>query len=272
MPRFVQRHVYGTALLAWLAGAGLHVLVAWPPQRRDATPPVSGNNWGQHVPRTREGRAASGAAVESAWGSLRANLATPLTPGVTGPRVPESSFVDPAAVLWGDVRLGEHVLVAPFVSIRADEGAPVFIGSDTNVQDGAVIHGLPTHAQGEPILPNTYEVEGQRYSVYVAGRVSIEHQAQVHGPAWIEQDVWVGMQALVSGAHVGRGVVIEPRATVLGVRIPAARYVPAGVVVNRQSIADQLPEITASYPLRHRNRSCLKSSRTLVEAYAEHVR
>ena len=38
--------------------------------------------------------------------------------------------------------MGENVIVAPNTSIRADEGAPFYIGENTNIQDGVVIHGL----------------------------------------------------------------------------------------------------------------------------------
>ncbi len=236
-------------------------------------PPVSGNNWGQHAPRLRAARPVDDTPAKSAgFSHLRSNQPTPWTPQVSSPQVPSTSYVDPTAVIWGDVRLGERVLVAPLVSVRADEGAPIWIGPGSNLQDGVVIHGLPSHMHGAPVPVNQIEIEGERYSVYVAGDVSVEHQAQLHGPVHVAEGVWIGMKALVSGARIGRGVVIEPGAAVLGVTIPEHRYVPAGVVVNRQQIADQLPEITASYPLRHRNRASLHASRVLTEAYARAAR
>jgi len=36
-------------------------------------------------------------------------------------------------------------MVSPMASIRGDEGMPVYIGNDSNVQDGVVIHGLETN-------------------------------------------------------------------------------------------------------------------------------
>lgn len=231
----------------------------------------SGGSWGQHVPRPvtaeHEEPAAAGLA-----GSLRPSVVTPLTPRTAVPVVPATAYVDPFAVLLGDVRLGDDVFIAPFVSIRADEGEPIAIGAESNVQDGAVIHGLPTAASGEPVAANRYVVDGASYSVYLAERVSIEHQAQLHGPVWIEADVWVGMQALVARARIGAGTVIEPRAAVLGVSIEPGRFVPAGVIVSRQDIADRLPEITPSYALRRRNASAVHASRALARAYARAAR
>ena len=232
----------------------------------------AGGSWGQHAPRPGVEAAREEPGPTPRVGSLRPSLVTPLTPRTAVPVVPATAYVDPFAVLLGDVRLGEDVFIAPFVSIRADEGEPIAIGAESNVQDGAVIHGLPTAASGEPVAANRYTVEGATYSVYLAERVSIEHQAQIHGPVWIEADVWVGMQALVARSRIGAGSVIEPRAAVLGVSIEPGRFVPAGVIVSRQDIADRLPEITPSYALRRRNASAVHASRALARAYARGAR
>ncbi|GAA3325448.1 hypothetical protein GCM10020331_057390 [Ectobacillus funiculus] len=36
------------------------------------------------------------------------------------------------------MRITDNVYVAPNVSIRADEGTPFYIGSNTNLQDGVI--------------------------------------------------------------------------------------------------------------------------------------
>jgi len=235
-------------------------------------PPVSGNNWGQHVPRPQAVVRHPSRDASTAPAHLRASPVTPWNPESKSPRVAATSYVDPTSVLIGDVRVADHVLIAPLVSIRADEGTPIAIGSESSVQDGVVIHGLPSQLHGEPAPTSSFQVGGEDYSVYVSERVSVEHQAQIHGPAFIDREVWIGMQALVSGARIGRRVVIEPGARVLGVTIPSYRYVPAGVVVNRQSVADQLPEITAGYVLRHRNQASVEANRVLLEAILQQSR
>ncbi len=58
------------------------------------------------------------------------------------PLVPADSFVHPAAVLIGDVRLGHECLIAPGVVIRAEFG-PVEIGNRSNIQDNSTIHVNP---------------------------------------------------------------------------------------------------------------------------------
>jgi carbonic anhydrase/acetyltransferase-like protein (isoleucine patch superfamily) len=192
------------------------------------TPDVAaGRSWGQHTPKTEARAQQAHAGVSDAA------------------RVAKSAQVDAAARVSGGVEIGENVFVAPLASVRGDEGQPIHLGAQSNVQDGAVIHGLAT----EP----GYEVEGRTWSVYVGERVSIAPQAQVHAPAWIEDGVFVGMQALVWKARVGQGCVIEPGAKVIGVNVPPGRYVPAGAVITTQSAADGLPEITFSYGLKDLN-------------------
>lgn len=253
----------------WIGACSFGLVLGWIVSGTEPLPPHvdSGGSWGQHAPRPAAEVAREDRTPAARVGSLRPSLVTPLTPRTAVPVVPATAYVDPLAVLLGDVRIGDDVFVAPFVSIRADEGEPIAIGAESNVQDGAVIHGLPTGASGEPVAANRYVVGDASYSVYIAERVSIEHQAQVHGPAWIEADVWVGMQALVAGSRIGAGTVIEPRAAVLGVSIEPGRFVPAGVIVSRQDIADRLPEITPSYALRRRNASAVHASRALGRAY-----
>jgi carbonic anhydrase/acetyltransferase-like protein (isoleucine patch superfamily) len=208
-----------------------------PDAARDAfatTPDVAaGRSWGQHVPKP-EARA------QQEQVGVR-----------VGARVAKSAQVDPAARVSGGVEIGEGVLVAPLASVRGGEGQPIHLGAQSNVQDGAVIHGLAA----EP----GYEVAGQTWSVYVGERVSIAPQAQVHAPAWIEDDVFVGMQALVWKARVGRGCVIEPAAKVIGVNVLPGRYVPAGAVITTQSAADGLPEITFSYGLKDLNEGVVQA-------------
>ena len=54
----------------------------------------------------------------------------------------------------------------------------------------------------------------------------------------------MGMQALIFKAHVEKGVVVEPGATIIGVTVAAGRYLPARAVVTTQEVADRLAELT----------------------------
>ena len=195
------------------------------------------------------------------------NVKTDFSAKVSKPVIDKSTFVDPLAAVIGNVTLGRHIMVSPMASIRGDEGQPFFIGDDSNVQDGVVIHALETESDGKPVEKNLYEVNGKTYSVYVGSRVSLAHQVQVHGPAVVLDDTFVGMKALVFRSFVGEGCVIEPGAMVIGVKVPPSRYVPAGSVINSQEQADQLPEIIEDYPMKYMNKGVIHVNTGLAKAY-----
>lgn len=105
------------------------------------------------------------------------------------PDVEKATFIADSATLSGDIHLAENTSVWFGASVRA-EVASITIGRDSNVQDNAMLHA-------DYDLPIT-----------IGERVSVGHNAIVHG-ATIEDDVIVGMHATVmNGAHVGRGSII----------------------------------------------------------------
>ena len=200
---------------------------------------------------------------------IASNVETSFSPEVREPMLMESDFVHPLASVIGAVELGPDVFVAPGASIRGDEGQPIHVGAGTNVQDGVVIHALETYENGHTIDANLVDVSGRRYAVYVAENVSLAHQAQVHGPAFVGSNTFVGMQALVFRARVEANCVLEPRALVMGVRIPSGRYVLAGQVVRTQADADTLPAIDETYSFAHINDGVLHVNKELAEGYGK---
>jgi carbonic anhydrase/acetyltransferase-like protein (isoleucine patch superfamily) len=186
---------------------------------------------------------------------------------VRAPELHARDFIHPLASVIGAVELGDDVFVAPGASVRGDEGQPIHIGSNSNIQDGVVIHALETYEAGHVIESNLVTVGTRRLAVHVGERVSIAHQAQIHGPASVGDNTFVGMQALVFRARVGANCVLEPRALVMGVSIPDGRYVPAGQVVRSQADADALPKIDESYAFAHLNEGVLHVNRELAEGY-----
>ena len=66
------------------------------------------------------------------------------------PNLAAAAWVSPDAVLIGDVRLGEGVSIWPMAVLRADL-CSIEVGSNSNIQDGAVIHGAGGYLQ-LPIL------------------------------------------------------------------------------------------------------------------------
>ncbi len=190
--------------------------------------------------------------------NVMANPQTSFVPNRYIPVLMSNVALHPQASVIGNVIIGRDVNIAPFASVRGDEGTPIYIGSGSNIQDGVVIHGLK---QGR------VKQDGQEYSVYVGKDVSLAHQSQVHGPAKIGDNVFVGMQAFVYKSEIGNNVVIEPAAKVIGVKVADNRYIPAGEIVKTQEQADKLPVITPEYANKDMNHEVVEVNKELAYSY-----
>lgn len=135
-----------------------------------------------------------------------------LVAGVGGhePAIDPAAFVAPTAVLLGEVVLAAGSSVWYHTVLRAD-GGPIVIGADSNIQDNCTVHVDP----GSPVT--------------IGERVSVGHNAVLHG-CTVEDDVLVGMGATVlNGAHIGAGSLVAAQALVpQGMRVPPGSLV-AGV-------------------------------------------
>ncbi len=126
-------------------------------------------------------------------------------------RKASSSYVHEQANVVGRIVMGDHVHVAAGSSVRADEGAPFFIGANTNIQDGVVIHALKD---------KYVRVGEEDWAVYVGQSVSLAHDALVHGPCYVGDHSFVGFKAVVHDSVVGPRCFIGIGAVVVGVEIP----------------------------------------------------
>jgi carbonic anhydrase/acetyltransferase-like protein (isoleucine patch superfamily) len=224
---------------------------------------------GWTIYQARVASSANSATTEAAATNTRANVATTFNPTVDKPQVAAGAYVDNLASVIGDVQIGAKVYVAPFASIRGDEGQPIVIGAGSNVQDGVVIHALETFESGQIVEKNQVLVDGKKYAVFIGAGVSLAHQSQVHGPAAVGDHTFVGMQALVFKSIVAKNCVIEPGAKVIGVTIAEGRYVPAGAVITTQDAADALPKITDSYQYARLNDGVLHVNEQFADKYLE---
>jgi gamma-carbonic anhydrase len=124
------------------------------------------------------------------------------------PRIHPGAWVDPAALVIGDVELAEGVSIWPFTVVRGDEGNWIRIGRNSNVQDGSIVHGPPE-------LP-----------CVIGEGVTIGHRAVVHA-CTVGNNVRIGI-----GAVVLTGAVIEDNAQVgAGAVVPPGKVVPSGTLV-----------------------------------------
>ncbi|MDD4356945.1 MAG: carbonic anhydrase [Smithellaceae bacterium] len=198
---------------------------------------------------------------------IEKNVKTDFSSNVCDPVIGAGTYVHPLAAVIGNVILGKNVMVAPTACVRGDEGQPLHVGDDSNVQDGVIIHALETELEGKPVKKNQVEVTGGRYAVYVGNRVSLAHQVHIHGPAVVMDDTFVGMKVLVFKSSVGKNCVIEPGVILMGVKVTDGRYVPAGSIIKTQAEADALPVITADYPMKDMNKGVLHVNKALAKAY-----
>lgn len=105
-------------------------------------------------------------------------------------------YIDPMAVVIGDVKLGDDCSVWPHTVIRGDMHR-IRIGKRCSIQDGAVLH--ITHA-------GPYEPEG--FPLTLGDDVTVGHRAVLHG-CTIGNRVLIGIGAIVmDGAFIGDEVVL----------------------------------------------------------------
>ncbi|MDJ0590854.1 MAG: hypothetical protein QNJ72_12790 [Pleurocapsa sp. MO_226.B13] len=183
------------------------------------------------------------------------------------PIIQSTARVHPLAAVTGNVHLGKRVTVAPAASIRGYESQVIWVGNDVKIQDGAVLHALEASQYQDFIEEAVVEVEGEFYGVYIDDGVTLTHQSQVHGPASIGADTYIGMQSLVFKAIVGSNCIIEPKALVMGVEIGDGRYVPAGALITTQAAANALPYIDRSYTYQDFSRAAVSTNNQLATGY-----
>lgn len=163
------------------------------------------------------------------------NPPTSTNPYPKFPQIDSSAFLSPFTFIIGDIIIQNNVYIAPFVSIRADEGSPFFIGSNSNIQDGVILHGLKKQY---------VTVNNRNYSIHIGRRVTCAHNSIVHGPCLIEDDVFVGFQSTVFNAYIKEGSFISSGAVVTnGVTLKPNSFVPPGASIDTQEKADKLPSV-----------------------------
>jgi len=121
------------------------------------------------------------------------------------PQIDADAWVAETAVVIGNVQLAAGASLWPTAVARGDV-CPIVIGTGSNVQDGAVLHGDP----GFPVT--------------IGADVTIGHRAVVHG-ATLEDGCLIGIGAIVlNGVTVGAGALVAAGAVV-------TKDVPAGALV-----------------------------------------
>lgn len=148
------------------------------------------------------------------------------------PQIAATAYIDPDAVIIGDVQIGEHASVWPGVVIRGDVHF-IRIGARTNVQDGSVLH-----------------VMRDEHPLILGDDVTIGHGVVLHG-CTIESQCLVGMGAIIlNGAKIGTGSIVAA-----GTLVTEGTAVPAG-------------SLFMGHPGKFR-RACTAEDLKTIEEYAQ---
>ncbi|MBM4207739.1 MAG: gamma carbonic anhydrase family protein [Gammaproteobacteria bacterium] len=120
------------------------------------------------------------------------------------PTIGESVYIDPSAVIIGDVTLGDHVSVWPAAVIRGDV-AGITVGDNTNIQDGSVLH-----------VTHYGKFTERSYPLTIGHDITIGHRAVIHA-CTVGNYCLIGMGAIIMDDAVledyvmlGAGALVPP--------------------------------------------------------------
>lgn len=137
------------------------------------------------------------------------------------PTIDDSAWIAPGATVIGDVKLGAEVGIWYGAVVRGDIES-IAVGARSNIQDNCSLHADP----GSPLR--------------IGERVSVGHNATLHGCS-IGEDVLVGMGSRVlNGAVIGEGSLIAAGAVVPeGMQVPAGSLVAGVPAKVRRELSDE---------------------------------
>ncbi len=134
------------------------------------------------------------------------------------PTIPATCYVDASAQVIGDVVLGEHASIWMNVVARGDVHS-IRIGSNSNVQDNSVLHGMLG-----------------KWPVLLGDDVTVGHTAILHGCV-IEERCLIGMGVIVlNGARIGHDSILAA-----GTLIPEGTRGRTGLAVD--GVAGKVPPL-----------------------------
>lgn len=118
------------------------------------------------------------------------------------PKLEDTCYIDSSAIVVGDVQVGTHSSLWPYVVARGDVNF-IRIGSRSNIQDASVLHVT----RKSQTLPNGYPL-------YIGDDVTVGHKVMLHG-CTLGDRILVGMGAIImDGAVVQDDVMIAAGALV----------------------------------------------------------
>ncbi|RDV24747.1 gamma carbonic anhydrase family protein [Alteromonas aestuariivivens] len=122
----------------------------------------------------------------------------------TMPTLGMRCYIDPSAVIVGDIMCGDDVSIWPLVAARGDVNR-IQIGNRTNIQDGTVLH-VTRRTANNPA----------GYPLVIGEDVTIGHKCMLHG-CTLGNRILVGMGAIImdgvsveDDVFIGAGTLVPP--------------------------------------------------------------
>ena len=118
------------------------------------------------------------------------------------PLIKDRVYVDPSAIIVGDIELGDDVSIWPLVAARGDVNH-IAIGSRSNIQDGTVLHVTrksPNNSDGNPLIIGEDVTVGHLCMLHgctIGNRVLVGMGAIIMDGVTVEDDVFIGAGSLV---------------------------------------------------------------------------
>ncbi|MBV8046068.1 MAG: gamma carbonic anhydrase family protein [Paludibacterium sp.] len=173
------------------------------------------------------------------------------------PQIDATSHIDPAAVVIGDVALGEHTSIWPCAVVRGDVNR-IQIGKGSNVQDFAMLH--VTHKRAE---------DPQGAPLVIGEHVTIGHHVTLHG-CTIGDEVLIGIGSIV----LDRAVIEKHVLIGAGSLVPPGKHLKSGYLYLGNPVKPVRPlsaeEIAYfRYSAEHYQRLAQKHRESLIADAAE---
>ena len=164
------------------------------------------------------------------------------------PQIDNTAYINPAAVIIGNIKIGKNVFVGPQAVIRADEpDSSITIKNNCNIQDKVVIHAL------------------EDTSVLIGENTSLAHGCIIHGPCKIGSNCFVGFGSVVFNAEVGKGVIIMHLVVVEGVNIFPEKVVGSSQLISSIDAVRELKNVNKK--LKGFAKKIIKANLDLAKGY-----
>ena len=163
------------------------------------------------------------------------------------PTLGAGAYIDPTALVVGDVVLGDDVSIWPLAVVRGDVNH-IRIGARSNVQDGSVLHvSRPSQGNetGWPLIIGEDVIVGHKVALHgctIGNRVLVGIGAIVLDGVVVEDDVIIG-----AGSVVAPGKRLESRGLYIGSPARRSRELTAAEIAHMPAMAGHYVRLKREY-------------------------